>query len=112
MLNLRNSVVFGTTLYLAVAACPAMCQSDALVHQEKPGVTIAQKDKVFDMVNINSASVDALEKIKGFGKKKAEAVVEYRAKNGNFKDTDELLKVKSRGLNQKWLDRVRKYLTV
>lgn len=63
-------------------------------------------------ININTADVVTLQKIKGFGKKKAEAIIEYRNKNGIFKSLEEILKIKVRGLNQKWLDKIGKFLTV
>lgn len=67
---------------------------------------------VTQRININTADVAALQKIKGFGKKKAEAIIEHRNKNGAFKSIEEVLKIKIRGLNQKWLDKIGKFLTV
>ena len=36
-------------------------------------------------VNINTATVEELKTLKGVGEKKAEAIIEYRKKNGSFK---------------------------
>ena len=38
-------------------------------------------------VNINSATVDQLDGLKGIGPTKAQAIVDYRKKNGPFKST-------------------------
>ena len=37
--------------------------------------------------------------LKGIGEKKAEAIIEYRKKNGSFKNKEELMKV--RGIGKK-----------
>ena len=49
-------------------------------------------------ININTASADELAAgIKGVGKKKAELIVEYREKYGNFATVEELAQVKGIG---------------
>jgi len=63
-------------------------------------------------VNINSADAATLQKVKGIGKKKSQAIVDYRSANGNFASVDDLLKIKARGINKKWLDKVSKFLKV
>ena len=45
-------------------------------------------------VNINSADEAELMSVKGIGKAKAKAIVEYRQKNGPFKSVDDLTKIK------------------
>jgi competence protein ComEA len=50
-------------------------------------------------VNVNSASAEEIaEALKGVGLSKAEAIVAYRDKNGQFKHVDELVNVKGIGL--------------
>ena len=48
-------------------------------------------------INLNTASKAELEAVKGIGPQKAEAILEYRKKNGLFKTVDELKKVKGFG---------------
>ena len=48
-------------------------------------------------VNINTATVEELKTLKGIGEKKAEAIIEYRKKNGSFKNKEELMKVRGTG---------------
>lgn len=48
-------------------------------------------------VNINTADVQELTKLKGIGVKKAEAIVAWRKENGNFQTVDQLLEVKGIG---------------
>ena len=48
-------------------------------------------------VHLNQANIDELQKLKGIGGKKAQAIVEYRQKNGGFKNIDEFKNVKGIG---------------
>lgn len=50
-------------------------------------------------VNINTADAPTLSKnIKGVGMKKAQAIVNYREKNGKFNKIEDLMKVKGIGV--------------
>ncbi len=53
-------------------------------------------------VNINTASVHHLQRLKGIGKVKAEAVKKYREEHGGFKSVDELANVK--GIDKRILE--------
>ena len=46
------------------------------------------------IININTASKEQLMKISGIGKTKAEAILAYREKNGEFKKKEDITKVK------------------
>jgi competence protein ComEA len=64
-------------------------------------------------VDINTASQEELEQVKGIGPKQAKAVVEYRNQHGPFKSTDELKNVP--GFSKKSadkLDKLKKDITV
>jgi competence ComEA-like helix-hairpin-helix protein len=63
-------------------------------------------------VSINTTDVTSLQKVKGMSKKKAQAIVEYRDKNGPFKSLEDLLKINCRGIHKKWLDKISKFLTL
>ena len=62
------------------------------------GVTSKEEAKE-GKVNINTATVEELKTLKGVGEKKAEAIIEYRKKNGSFKTKEDLMKV--RGIGKK-----------
>jgi len=50
-------------------------------------------------VNVNSADAETIaEELKGIGLKKAQAIIEYRTKNGDFKTIESLTEVKGIGL--------------
>jgi len=61
-------------------------------------------------VNINTASVDELDAVKGIGPGKAKAIVEYRSKNGPFKSVNDLKGVK--GFGDKSVAKLSKELSV
>ncbi|MDD9315931.1 ComEA family DNA-binding protein [Acinetobacter lactucae] len=50
-----------------------------------------------EQIHLNQANIDELQKLKGIGEKKAQAIVEYRQKNGGFKNIDEFKNVKGIG---------------
>jgi competence protein ComEA len=64
--------------------------------------TFAQSDMLSEqmqsaMVNINSADLKQLIKLPGVGKKKAQAIIDYREANGDFASLEDLAKVKGVG---------------
>ena len=66
-----------------------------LKHGEKPkqisdGSTSSSNG---DVININTANKEQLMKISGVGKTKAEAIISFREKNGDFKKKEDITKV-------------------
>lgn len=53
---------------------------------------------LFAEVDINHASIDELQALKGVGEKTAQNIVDYRKENGCFKDLKEIILVKGIGL--------------
>ena len=62
-----------------------------------------------DMLNVNTATIEQLEEIKGIGEKTAEAIVQYREDHGPFASIDDLIQVK--GIGEKKLESLREHLT-
>jgi competence protein ComEA len=54
---------------------------------------LAYTGLAFAVVNINSASKEQLETLDGVGPVKAQAIIDYRKKNGPFKKVDDIKKV-------------------
>ena len=66
---------------------------------EMPAGATSKEASKEGKVNINTATVEELKTLKGVGEKKAEAIIEYRKKNGSFKTKEDLMKV--RGIGKK-----------
>jgi len=61
-------------------------------------------------VNVNTATKEELTSIKGIGEKRAQEIIDYRKKNGNFKSVDDLGKVP--GIGPGLMKQIRSQVTV
>ncbi len=61
-------------------------------------------------ININTATVKELTILSGIGKKKAEAIINYRNNNGNFSDINDLRKVE--GIAKKTFEKIKGKIVV
>jgi competence protein ComEA len=64
----------------------------------------------FAAVDINKATPKELASLQGIGPAKAQAIVDYRQKNGQFKSTKELAKVK--GIGTKIVEKLGSDITI
>lgn len=84
-----------------------------LKHGEKPkqmseiGTTSSSSG---DVININTANKEQLMKISGVGKTKAEAIIEHREKNGDFKKKEDITKV--RGIGKATFEKIKDKIEV
>ena len=84
-----------------------------LKHGENPkqmseiGTTSSSSGEV---ININTANKEQLMKISGVGKTKAEAIIEHREKNGDFKKKEDITKV--RGIGKATFDKIKDKIEV
>ena len=62
------------------------------------------------VVNINTATKEELTTLKGVGDKRAQEIIDYRKKNGNFKSVDDLEKVP--GIGPGLMKQIRSDVTV
>ena len=99
--------MFATALLVAAATLALAAPSGAAVSQEKAAEAKAAPAQV---VNLNTAPVEQLERLPGVGPKTAARIVEYRQKNGGFKKIEELMNV--RGIGEKAFLKMKGQLTV
>lgn len=103
-------------IFSFTAACLLAISSFAFAADavQKPNVSAPAAKPIAvsaqEVVNINTADVHSLTKLKGVGAKKAEAIVAYRKANGSFKSIDQLAEVK--GVGAKILDANRKSIRI
>ena len=97
-------VVLACALALCLLSVPstALAQGDA-----KPAKA---QDSASAPVNLNTATLDQLQKLPGVGPATAKRILEYRQKNGSFKKVEELMNV--RGIGEKTFLRMKPQLTV
>jgi competence protein ComEA len=75
-----------------------------------PQASVETRASVPATVNLNSATVEQLQKLPGIGPKTAVRIVEYRQKSGGFKKIEELMNV--RGVGEKSFLKIKNQITV
>ena len=85
--------LFAVVLSLFIIGLPAQAATNQLSE-----MTIKSDQKSVAKIDLNKADAKILSKsVKGFGQKRAEAIVKYREEHGNFKSVDELAHVRGLG---------------
>jgi competence protein ComEA len=92
---------------IAAAALALAAPVGAIPTQERAAEAKVAPAQV---VNINTAPAEQLERLPGVGPKTAARIVEYRQKNGGFKKIEELMNV--RGIGEKAFLKMKSQLTV
>lgn len=62
------------------------------------------------LLDLNTATLEQLDKLPGVGENKAKAILEYRSKKGHFKRVEELMEVK--GIGEKMFEKLKGLLFV
>jgi len=63
-----------------------------------------------DKIDVNTASAEQLQSIKGVGASTAAAIIEFRESYGSFTDINELVNVK--GIGEKKLEKISDFISV
>ena len=99
--------LFVAAIIAAAAALTVAAPSSASPLQEKSQDAKAAPAQV---VNLNTAPAEQLERLPGVGPSTAARIIEYRQKNGGFKKIEELMNV--RGIGEKSFLKMKSQLTV
>ncbi|WNO60711.1 ComEA family DNA-binding protein [Rheinheimera sp. MMS21-TC3] len=99
-------------LIVAIALTLLTLMASASFANTKSSTTLNKADAAeqrIQKLNINQASLQQLEAIPGLGKSKAQAVLDYIAKNGAIKNSNELTNVK--GIGNKLAAKISPYIS-
>lgn len=103
-LSLATSAFAATTATDNAATAPqTVTSSDSSSHHHR-------KVEIQGTVNINTATAEQLQSLKGIGERRAAAIVQYRTEHGNFATVDDLAKV--HGISPKLIAKVKDHLSV
>jgi competence protein ComEA len=94
-------------LLATVIALSVVLSSDIVFAQKTGGKPAAAVPAV---VNLNTATATQIATLPGIGEKAAQAIIEYRQKNGGFKKIEELMNVK--GIGEKSFLKLKPLITV
>ena len=105
---------FAVVAIFMLIALPVIAAEPAAPQQQEPAKASAAPAKkasgLEGQININTAAAEQLVLLPGIGKKTADAIIEYRTKNGNFTAVDDIAKVK--GIGAKKLEKIKNYLVL
>jgi len=95
--------------------CPKLennaCIEDKITnYEEDKNGTSNNTSNTSSKVNINTAPISELTKLNGIGEGKAKAIIEYREKNGLFKDISEITNVS--GIGNSTYEKIKDNITV
>ena len=86
------------------------CMKKADIAESKETKSSKDTASPDNKVSINTASLEELQTIPGIGESKAKAIIEYREKNGNFKDIEEIKNIS--GIGESTFEKLKEYITI
>ena len=89
-----------------VVETPCVCEevkNDSCYKEDKETETTSK-------ININTATINELIKLNGIGESKAKLIIEYRTKNGKFKDIKEIMNIK--GISETLFSKIKENIII
>lgn len=108
--EIKNSNIVDTVVKYVDKECNCPnIKNDGCINDKITGEIGGNTDTSY-AININTASLEELQKLSGIGASKAEAIIKYRDKVGKFKSIEELLEVD--GIGEKLYEEIKNSITV
>ncbi len=106
--EVKNSNLVNTVIKVVEkeCVCPNIQNDGCLNTEINDNITNNENS---NLININSATKDELLTIKGIGESKANSIIEYREKNGKFKNIEDIKMVE--GIGDSLYDNIKIYIT-
>ena len=76
----------------------------------KPVTPIITTESDSDLININTADADELQKLYGIGEKRAEDIIEFRKTHGRFVTKEDLMRID--GISRRHFEQIKDFITV
>ena len=89
--------------------CPKL-ENDACIENSIDNIPNNNSSSTDSKISLNNASIDELMTLDGIGEKKAQAIIEYRNKNGGFKSIEEILEVD--GIGSATYEKIKDQITI
>ena len=105
----RKSKKIDEIVYVEVDKCPDNV-NDACINKTNSSHTKDKNTSDSNMISINTASVEELQKLSGVGESKAKSIVEYREANGNFNSIDDIKNVS--GIGESLFEKIKNNITI
>jgi competence protein ComEA len=95
---------------MALSVIAALLVIPALAQQTAQPAKPAGEKIAAEKINLNTGTLDDLQKLTGVGPKIAQRILDFRKQNGPFKKIEDLMKVK--GIGEKTFGKFKDMLTV
>ena len=87
-----------------------VCICDCPYIENNSCIEETSSERTSSLININIASKEELMNLSGLGETKAKSIIEYREKNGNFKNIESIKEVP--GIGEAIFEKIKDYITV
>lgn len=91
-------------------SCPDTINDACMKKAETKETKEEKKASTENKISINTASLEELQTIPGIGESKAKAIIEYREKNGDFKNIEEIKNIS--GIGEATFEKFKEYITI
>lgn len=89
-------------------SCDTKCKTEVI--EVNNCIQNTEKNNDTSKININTATIDELLKISGIGESKAKNIIEYREKNGDFKNIEDIKNIN--GIGDSLFNKIKDSITI